>query len=109
MTMNRIGLVLLCLLGLFAGQKDAVAQSVTPQPTAVVLLTCTGEFDVGTNWTVEFADASTNSPTITPGVGCAAALQTLISAGFRVGKLAVIAPGALVYTMVRINGDFVLN
>jgi hypothetical protein len=61
------------------------------------------------NWTVLFVDASINSPTITPGVGCAAALQTLISAGFQGGKLAVTQPSFLVYTMVRASPNFVLN
>jgi hypothetical protein len=107
--MKRIGLGSLCVLGLFAGQKNAMADNITPQPIAVVLLTCTGQTDLGQNWTVLFVDASINSPTITPGVGCAAALQTLISAGFQGGKLAVTQPSFLVYTMVRASPNFVLN
>jgi hypothetical protein len=104
MSMKCIGLVSICVLGLFARQKDAMAQAATPQPTAVVLLTCTGQTDLGLNWTVLFVDASINSPTITPGVGCAAGLQTLISAGFRVGKVANTQPSFLVYTMVAPTG-----
>ena len=91
------------------GQEKAMAIRLQ-QPTAVVILTCTANVNVPQNWTVALVDASINSPSISPGGSCAAALQTLISGGFEVGKLAADnqGPFTMVYTMVH-AADLVLN
>jgi hypothetical protein len=96
-------------LARIAEPKHAMALPV-PAPSAVVILACTGNpVQLQTNYTVITVDSSPNSPSISTGGSCAAALALLVSQGFKDAKLAHDSNliTLLVYTMVR--GDVNLN
>jgi hypothetical protein len=97
------------VLCLIAEPKNVMAATPTPTPTppAVVLLWCNAVLGADINSTVAQVDASINSPPIMTGGSCAAALQLLLSQGFKVGKVTGTFPYTLLYTMVR--GDITLN
>jgi hypothetical protein len=95
----------LLFVGLAAAPKPATAAPLVAP--AVVTLTCFGNpLQTQTNYTVLLVDASANSPAISTGGSCAAALALLVSQGFKDIKVTPSGDSLLllfVYTLVRSN------
>jgi hypothetical protein len=91
-----------------AEPQRAMAIPLSASP-ATVIMSCSGNpVQLQTNYTVLSVDSSPNSPSISTGGSCAAAVALLVSQGFKNVKLVDNTDYYLLYTFIR-GQDVVLN